>query len=255
MAAGDRGPGRASGYSSPMTEPSDTDWGAKRRTEAERVKRVYRARGDHNNLSRYSRAALMALQERERYFLEELARRGMDPANLDCLDVGCGAGGQLARLVGYGADPGRLHGIDMGDEALAAARARLPLSDLVAGDASEMPFVTDSMDVVMQQTVLSSILDHDVRRLTAAEMVRVCRPTGLIVSYDFILNPTNPDTRGVPAAELRKLFVGCEIRVRRVTLAPPIARRVAPRSRHLAAALGTLPILRTHLIAFITPPA
>jgi ubiquinone/menaquinone biosynthesis C-methylase UbiE len=237
-----------------MTGSSNADWDAKRRSEAERVREVYRARRDHDNLSRFSLAALMALQERERQFLQELARRGSDIAGLDCLDVGCGGGGQLARLVGYGADPNRLHGIDIGDEAIVAARARLPLCDLVAGDASEMPFATDSMDLVLQQTMLSSILDDEVRRRTAAEMIRVCRPSGLIVSYDFILNPTNRDTRGVAASEIRALFPGCRIRASRLTLAPPIARRVAPRSRHLAAALGTIPFLRTHLIAFISPP-
>jgi len=108
--------------------------------------------------------------------------------------VGCGSGGELARLVAYGADPRRLHGIDLRDEAIAAARSRLPLCDLVTGDASELPYATGSMDVVMQLTVLSSILDGDVRRRVAAEMIRVCRPSGLIVSYDFIMNPSNADT-------------------------------------------------------------
>jgi ubiquinone/menaquinone biosynthesis C-methylase UbiE len=237
-----------------MNAPRNADWDTRRQSEAERVRKVYRARHDHDNLSRFSLAALMALQERERYFLEELARRGSDMADLDCLDVGCGGGGQLARLVAYGADPGRLHGIDIGDDAVAAARARLPLCDLVTGDASELPFATDSMDVVLQQTMLSSILDEEVRRRTAAEMVRVCRQSGLIVSYDFITNPTNPDTRGVTAGEMHRLFPECQIRVRGLTLAPPIARRIAPRSRRVAAALGSVPILRTHLIAFISPP-
>ena len=238
-----------------MSEPRNSDREARRQSEAERVRRVYRARADHNNLSRFSLASLMALQERERFFLEELSRRGSDPASLDCLDVGCGGGGQLARLVAYGADPRRLHGIDIGDDAITAARARLPLCDLVAGDASEMPFETDSMDVVMQQTMLSSILDEEVRRWTAAEMLRVCRPSGLIVSYDFIRNPTNPDTRGVSAGELRRLFPDCRVRIRRLTLAPPIARRIAPRSRLLAAAVGSLPLVKTHLMAFIAPPS
>ena len=197
----------------------------------------------------------MSLQEKERFLREEIARRGWDVANLDILDVGCGTGGQIARFVAYGAKPARLHGIDLGDEAVAAAKARLPLCDLVTGDAAGLPFATGSMDVVMQQTVLSSILDDEVRVQVAAEMMRVCRPSGLIVSYDFIRNPTNPDTRGIRRGDIHKLFPGCRIRTHRLTLAPPIARRVAPRSRRLAALLGTLPPLRSHLIAFVTPPA
>lgn len=240
-----------------MDKTRNSDWDRKRRSEAERVRRVYRDRDAHEVGSRYSLtspAKLMAEQERARYLLEEFSRRGWDTANLDCLDVGCGTGGELARLVAYGADPRRLHGIDLRDDAIAAARARLPLCDLVTGDASEMPFATGSMDVVLQLTALSSILDEGVRGRVAAEMIRVCRPSGLVVSYDFIANPTNADTRGLRAGEIRRLFPGCQIRIHRLTLAPFIARRVVPRSRRMAAVLGSLPPLRTHLLAFVAPP-
>lgn len=160
----------------------------------------------------------------------------------------------MARLIACGADPRRLHGIDLRADAVEAARDRLPLCDLVVGDASDLPFPTDSMDLVLQLTALTSILDGEVRRRVAAEMIRVCRPSGLVVSYDFTANPTNKDTRGLGAREIRSLFPGCTIEMHRVTLAPPIARRIAPRSRRLAAILGAVPPLRSHLIAFVEPP-
>jgi ubiquinone/menaquinone biosynthesis C-methylase UbiE len=239
-----------------MDETQHSDLDRKRRDEAERVLAVYGARKANNVGSRYSLtspASLMAVQERERLLLAQFSVRGWEAADLDCLDVGCGTGGELARLIAYGANPTRLHGVDLRSEAIAAARGRLPACDLVTGDASEMPFATDSMDVVMQFTVLSSILDDGVRQAVAAEMIRVCRPSGLVVSYDFITNPTNPDTRGLGREEIRRLFAGCTVRFHRTTLAPPIARRIAPRSRHLAAMLGVLPPLKSHLVAFITP--
>ncbi len=236
----------------------DSDWDVIRGREAERVRGVYRARESRDLRSRYSLtsvAKFMAVQERERQLLEEFSRRGWEPANLDCLDVGCGAGGELARLVAYGADPGRLHGIDLREEAVVAARAWLPLCDLVTGDASEMPFGTGSMDVVMQIMAISSILDEEVRRRVAAEMIRVCRPSGVVISYDFITNPTNVHTRGVGRNEIRRLFPDCKVRTHRLTLAPPIARWIAPRSRRMAALLGAFPPLQTHLMAFVTPPS
>lgn len=239
-----------------MDNSQSSDWDRRRLDEAERVRTAYGARNARNVGSRYSltsAANLMAVQERERCLLGEFSRRGWDTADVDCLDVGCGTGGELARLIAYGADPGRLHGIDLRDEAIAAAKSRLPLCDLVTGDASQMPFATGSMDVVMQLTVLSSILDQEVRQRVAAEMIRVCRPSGLVVSYDFVTNPTNADTRGLRRDEIRRLFPSCQVSIRRVTLAPPIARRIAPRSRRLAALLGTLPPLKTHLMAFVTP--
>ena len=43
----------------------------------------------------------------------------------------------------------------------------------------------------------------------------------------FWLNPTNPQTRGVRPAEIRQLFPGCSFKFERITLAPPITRRLA----------------------------
>jgi SAM-dependent methyltransferase len=232
-------------------------WDERRRREAERVLQVFAARRDLNIGRRYSltsTAYLMTVQERERHLLEELGRRGWEPRDLEWLDVGCGAGGELARLIGDGADPGRLHGVDLRPDAIASARSRLPLCDLMVGDATDLPFATSSMDVVLQFTVLSSILDDEVRASVAAEMIRVCRPAGLIVSYDFTLNPTNADTKGLRARDIRQLFRGCEVTIHQVTLAPPIARRLAPVSRRLAALAGTIRPQRTHLMAFVTPP-
>jgi hypothetical protein len=102
--------------------------------------------------------------------------------------------------------------------------------------------------------VFSSILDASLRTQIAAEMTRVVRPTGCIVSYDFWTNPLNHNTRGLSRRGLRTLFPSHRVEVRSVTLAPPIARLVAPRSYHLAAALQAVPGLRTHALAFITAP-
>ena len=240
-----------------MDHGRDPGWDSKREIEAERIRRVYRRRATSDARSRYSPTSpvtIMAVQERERHVLHGLRTRGLEPDDLDCLDIGCGTGGELARLIASGANPGRLHGVDLRSDAIATARGRLPLCDFVVGDATDLPFATHSMDLVTQLTVLTSILDHDVRARVAAEMVRVCRPTGLIVSYDFALNPTNPETRGLSAREIRRLFAGCTVETHRVTLAPPIARRIAPRSRRLAALLNALPPLRSHLIAFVEPP-
>ena len=62
-------------------------------------------------------------------------------------------------------------------------------------------------------TAISSILDSEIRRNICADMLRVLRspdpasgkPGGMILWYDFWLNPTNPQTRGVRFL-LRSLF-------------------------------------------------
>jgi hypothetical protein len=81
------------------------------------------------------------------------------------------------------------------------------------------------------------------------------RPDGLILWYDYhVSNPRNRDVRGVSRAEIRALFPGCRIELRRVTLAAPIARVVA-RSPVAHALLHAVPFLRTHYLGVIRKPA
>ena len=88
----------------------------------------------------------------------------------------------------------------------------------------------------------------------AAEMLRVLRPaTGAILWYDFWFNPTNPDVRAIRAAEIRALFAGCDVTIQRITLAPPIARRLVGVSWLLCALLERIGILNTHQLALIRP--
>ena len=170
------------------------------------------------------------------------------------LEVGCGSGGQLARLARFGARPERLAGVDVVRARLRAAREALPGSLIVEADATELPFATGAFDLVAQFTMLSSILDPAVRAAAAAEMRRVLAPGGAIVSYDLrVARPGSP-TRGVTRAELIRLF-GEDADVRSVTLAPPIARALAGRAPRLAALLERAGPLRTHHLGLFRPRA
>ena len=75
------------------------------------------------------------------------------------LEVGCGSGYFLHRLYEYGA--AHAAGIDLMDDRVAQGRERYPTLELVAGDASELPWDDGSFDVVTQFTCLSSVLDAD----------------------------------------------------------------------------------------------
>jgi hypothetical protein len=49
----------------------------------------------------------------------------------------------------------------------------------------------------------------------------------MIIIYDFTWNnPANRDVRKVTSSDIRQLFPGATIQSRRLTLAPPIARRI-----------------------------
>ena len=68
------------------------------------------------------------------------------------------------------------------------------------------------------------------------------KPGGMILWYDFWLNPINPQTRGIRPAEIKRLFPNCLYEFHRITLAPPIARKLAPISWGLCLFLESLKI-------------
>ena len=191
-------------------------------------------------------------QERQRALLRLLARRPGTPAGWRATEVGCGAGGNLLDLLRLGLQPAHLTGIELLPERLAAARAALPESvRLLAGDAASANVAPASQDLVLQSTVFSSILDDALQQRVADAMWRWLKPGGAIVWYDFTLdNPRNPDVRGVPLARVRELFPQGQFTVRRVTLAPPLARAL-PAAYSL---LNLVPWLRTHRLVLIAKP-
>jgi SAM-dependent methyltransferase len=227
--------------------------------EAERIRRAYGRRDTGRDERLYSKlqpAELLFSQGRQRVLASELTRRGVSSlAGLRVLEVGCGNGGVLLELLALGAERECLAGVDLLEHWVTEARARLPGADIRLADATRLPYSSASMDLVLQYTALSSILVADVRAAVAREMLRVVAPTGVIVSYDFVWNPRNRDTRGLGRREIRYLFPDCPIRFRSVTLAPPLARLLAPRSYLACQVLEAVRLLNTHLLAIVSPPS
>jgi SAM-dependent methyltransferase len=121
-------------------------------------------------------------------------------------------------------------------------------------NAVRLEFPEASFDLVHQSTVFSSILDADVRMQIAREMLRVLKPGGSVLWYDFFVkNPRNLDVQGMSKKEILRLFPNCDVILRRVTLAPPLARALAPRSWLLGTFLTMLRILNTHYLALVRP--
>lgn len=224
--------------------------------ETERIRRAYDARAAAGADERYaltSPANLYLYQRRERDLLDALRRNGLLPLDgKRVLDVGCGSGGVLRDFVRYGARPEGCAGVDLLPERIASARAASPAGmTFDAGSADTLPYGDASFDIALQFTLLSSVLDSAMRQRIAAETLRVLRPGGAAVWYDFTWNPGNRDTRGIGMRELRALYAGCRIDARRVTLAPPMTRRVARYSFTVCRALEAMPFLRSHLLAVI----
>jgi ubiquinone/menaquinone biosynthesis C-methylase UbiE len=226
--------------------------------DADRIRAAYERRAESVETGRYlpSRPGnALALAQREQVLDEAFARRGITGLHdLEILEVGCGTGGELSRFVARGADPRKLFGIDLRADAIDQALQRIPDAHLIAGDATHLPYPDQSFDLVYQATALSSMPSPAMRRQVAAEMLRVTRGGGFIVSYDFAWNPVNRDTVGIGTPELRRLFPELPIEIHRVTLVPPFARWLGDRSERALRLASTIRPLRTHRLAIIDVP-
>ena len=160
-------------------------------------------------------------------------------------------GGVLLEYMGYGVSAECLHGTDLLPGRLKDAHAKLPHLPLTNADGQSLPYRAGVFDLALQYTVFSSILDADVKAGLAREMLRVLKPGGMILWYDFWLNPTNPQTHGIQPAEIRRLFPNCRYEFRRITLAPPLARLVVKVSWMAAYALERLTIFNSHYLVAI----
>lgn len=130
--------------------------------------------------------------------------------------------------------------------------AAMPEAAFAVAAGDELPFADRTFDIVEQSMLFSSVLDDGLRALVASEMLRVLKPDGFVLWYDFrVANPRNPDLRPVPLAEVARLFPACRLDFRRTTLVPPLARRLGTAAFSLGRLLETLPALRTHYLGAI----
>lgn len=234
-----------------------------RQREHDRLLTAYRSRmAKATEQSRFfsydSPAHVMRIHERHRETLNLLIRHGFHPLrHFKILDVGSGNGNMIRQFLQWGALPERVAEVEDRPEGVALARRLNPNLDIHCGSASELPWPSESFDLVCQHTMFSCILDQETRRAAANEMIRVLRPAGAILWYDFTYNnPRNPDVSGVTRAEIVRLFPGFTLDLRRITLAPVVARRLPPSSLDLLyPALARIPLLRTHDLGLLKRPA
>jgi SAM-dependent methyltransferase len=169
------------------------------------------------------------------------------------LEVGCGSGGNLLEMLRLGFAPEHLSGVELLPERLEAARRSLPPAvTLLGGDASQQPLPEGQADVVLLSTVFSSLLDDAFQQQLADAVWRAVKPGGGVLWYDFTVdNPRNPDVRGVSVARIQQLFPQGQVRAQRLTLAPPLGRAAARLHPTLWTLLNALPVLRTHVLAWV----
>lgn len=227
--------------------------------EEERIRKAYRLRQKAITDGRYhwsNPALAFNLQQQEKAVLDLLRKEDLnDLFDKSILEVGCGSGSELRNFLKYGARPENLHGIDILPERIEQGRRQNPNFNFVCDNAERLPYKSGEFDLVCQFVMFTSILDTAMKSRIAAEMLRVLRPDGLIIWYDyFISKPWNQDVKGVGKREISELFPDCRMAFRRVTLAPPVSRIIASRSWLAAYLLERVPFLRSHYLVSIRKP-
>jgi ubiquinone/menaquinone biosynthesis C-methylase UbiE len=227
--------------------------------ELDAIRERYERRGalPTDRYSHDNPEVLARVHERRRALTALLAARGISSLRgLDVIEVGCGIGTNLLELLELGAAPERLVGNELLPDRLARAREVLPPAvRLLPGDAAALQLGDSAFDIVYQSTVFSSILNSQLQTCLAASMWRWLKRGGGVLWYDFTYNnPSNPDVMGVPLHRVRELFPDGQLHALRVTLAPPIARRVTAVHPALYSLFNAVPLLRTHVLCWIQKP-
>ncbi len=216
-----------------------------------RIVEAYARRREVTGYDAYVQAYWSELARHYERHIDSIPDR--DRTDVKLLEVGCGTGGKLLRLIDLGLSPGNLTGVELLEEAAASARSRLPEAcTIIQGDACNIEADDGSFDIVFASTVFSSILDDAMQQSLAEEMWRLVRPGGAVLWYDFVYdNPRNPDVRGVSRSRVLELFPEASANFRRVTLAPPIGRRINRLGVIGYRILNTVPLLRSHIVGWL----
>lgn len=107
--------------------------------------------------------------ERAEKWLDRLGR-----CDLNILDAGCGTGWLCKRLLRYGS----VTGIDLADEVIERASARVPQATFIAGDVFSVALAPASFDVVTSFEVLSHVADQ---RRFITQLANLLKAGGLLM--------------------------------------------------------------------------
>lgn len=112
----------------------------------------------------------------------------------ECLDIGCGTGRNLTIIeeLGWTAT-----GVDISEDQLRLARQRCPRVHLA--DAEDLPFESESFDLVMSAWTSTDV--DDFKRMVS-EAARVLRPAGMFVYYGVHPCFNGPHVHSLPAGEV-----------------------------------------------------
>jgi SAM-dependent methyltransferase len=208
----------------------------------QKIREQYKKRGPDTGLynSVYSK-----LVEREKWGRTKSLLEPYIGKNKTLLEIGAGRGLNSVEFEKLGYKRENLFLNELLEERIKIIKEKFPDIALYEGNALQIDFGR-KFDCVFQSTVFTSILSDSDRKALAEKMWDLLKPGGIILWYDFIYNnPRNPDVKKVSITEVKQLFPeAVQSQIHKVTLAPPVGRRVGK-----FYPLFNIPPLRSHILA------
>jgi len=112
-------------------------------------------------------------------------------SGISLLDLGCGRGEYAIAAAKFIGEEGRIYGIDLWEEGIAALREQAAakglknLTALVSDISKRVPLNNRSIDVCLMATVLHDLVEVDGAGKTLDEVRRVLTPGGLLAILEF----------------------------------------------------------------------
>ncbi|HXS46774.1 MAG TPA: class I SAM-dependent methyltransferase [Solirubrobacterales bacterium] len=232
---------------------SGGDRSARRDTSADELEATYRGYAASGRKRRSWSASNRGNVEIRAELLDAVLELGKKPlaGRGEILDIGCGSGWLLAEFAARGVERRRLHGVDLIEARVAAARERVPGVDVRLADDRSLQFQGGQFELITMLTTLSSAPSRESLAVALREARRVLSPSGVILCYEpWLPNPFNRQTTTISTKTL-SAFLGPTSDSRRLTGFPPLARRLGPLAPRLYPALARL--VPTHRVTVHRP--
>ncbi len=167
--------------------------------------------------------------------------------NLKVIEIGCSSGNMIDTLKRVGIKDKNIFGIDIRSERLKLTKRKYPHSNIITMNATNITFENDTFDFITVFTLFSSIINPDIRKSIAKEIIRILKPGGFILFYDVRYNnPFNKNLVAIRIREIKRLFPKMQFKVDRVTILPPLVRMLGKANSYLYKYLSSINFLNTH---------
>lgn len=188
----------------------------------------YREKGINRNNILKNKGVLFQTLAMERSIIEAISSLDLDVKSAKTLDVGCGAGDSLLKMISLGFQGSNCYGIEIIKDRARKAEERLLLDNISCGDATNMPYEDNVFDLVIESTMFVQITDDNVAKKIADEMIRVTKHDGHIMLIDWrYAAPWDLKYRSVSIQRLKYLFSNRKMKQFRGALVPPIGRTLS----------------------------